>query len=154
MKQTKKVWQDGQLIEESELISELRKKVISDRNGLNELIKNSETNKDYFREITPFYETLPDISVRSFNCLARENCKTVQDIIDKIADGSILKVRNFGLKSYEEVVGLLKNAGFEVPEVDPNETLLEIAKENQAKWRKQKKEKEKRSHNYSYSYLG
>lgn len=136
------------LIEESELISELRKKVISDRNGLNELIKNSETNKDYFREIAPFYEVLPDISVRSLNCLARANCKTVQDIINKIADGSILKVRNFGLKSYEEVVGLLKNAGFTVPEVDPKETLLEIAKENQAKWRKQKKEKEEKAHNY------
>ena len=44
------------------------------------------------------------LSVRSFNCLARSGFLTVADVIKAIRDGSIIKVRNLGRKSLEEVI--------------------------------------------------
>ena len=49
-----------------------------------------------------------DLSVRSFNCLARADCHTVTDVMQKIRDGSIIKIRNFGPKCLEEVIEKVK----------------------------------------------
>ncbi len=43
-----------------------------------------------------------DLSVRSFNCLKRANINTVEDLISKTED-EMIKVRNLGRKSLEEV---------------------------------------------------
>lgn len=45
-----------------------------------------------------------ELSVRSFNCLARSGFLTVADVIKAIRDGSIIKVRNLGHKSLEEII--------------------------------------------------
>lgn len=45
-----------------------------------------------------------DLSVRSFNCLARAGFLTVADVIKAIRDESIIKVRNIGHKSLEEII--------------------------------------------------
>lgn len=45
-----------------------------------------------------------ELSVRSFNCLARSGFLTVGDVIKAIRDGSIIKVRNLGRKSLEEII--------------------------------------------------
>ena len=44
-----------------------------------------------------------DLSVRSFNCLKRANINTVADLISKTED-EMMKVRNLGRKSLEEVI--------------------------------------------------
>lgn len=51
-----------------------------------------------------------DLSVRSYNCLKRANINTVEDLIKK-SKGDMLKVRNLGLKSIEEVVAKLQSYG-------------------------------------------
>ena len=43
-----------------------------------------------------------DLSVRSFNCLKRAGINTVEDLINKSED-EMMKVRNLGRKSLEEV---------------------------------------------------
>jgi len=58
--------------------------------------------------------TLPieemDFSVRSYNCLKRANINTVEDLVNK-TKADMLKVRNLGLKSIEEVVQKLETYG-------------------------------------------
>ena len=51
-----------------------------------------------------------DLSVRSFNCLKRANINTVADLISKTED-EMMKVRNLGRKSLEEVIGKLEAMG-------------------------------------------
>jgi DNA-directed RNA polymerase subunit alpha len=52
-----------------------------------------------------------DLSVRSFNCLKRAGINTVEDLIGKSED-EMMKVRNLGKKSLEEVVAKLESLGF------------------------------------------
>ena len=51
-----------------------------------------------------------DLSVRSFNCLKRANINTVEDLISKTED-EMMKVRNLGRKSLEEVINKLARMG-------------------------------------------
>lgn len=51
-----------------------------------------------------------DLSVRSFNCLKRANINTVGDLISKTED-EMIKVRNLGRKSLEEVIHKLAMMG-------------------------------------------
>ncbi len=51
-----------------------------------------------------------ELSVRSFNCLKRAGINTVQELCDKTPD-EMMKVRNLGKKSLEEVLGKLKELG-------------------------------------------
>ena len=51
-----------------------------------------------------------DLSVRSFNCLKRANINTVEDLISKTGD-EMMKVRNLGRKSLEEVINKLAMMG-------------------------------------------
>ncbi len=51
-----------------------------------------------------------DLSVRSYNCLKRANIHTVEDLTRRTED-DMLKVRNLGRKSLEEVVKKLENLG-------------------------------------------
>ena len=51
-----------------------------------------------------------DLSVRSFNCLKRANINTVEDLVSKTQD-EMIKVRNLGRKSLEEVEHKLNQLG-------------------------------------------
>ena len=51
-----------------------------------------------------------DLSVRSFNCLKRANINTVEDLVSKTQD-EMIKVRNLGRKSLEEVMQKLAALG-------------------------------------------
>ena len=51
-----------------------------------------------------------ELSVRSFNCLKRAGINTVGELTDKTPD-DMMKVRNLGRKSLEEVLGKLKELG-------------------------------------------
>ena len=51
-----------------------------------------------------------DLSVRSYNCLKRAGINTVEDLTNRTED-DMVKVRNLGRKSLEEVVGKLQALG-------------------------------------------
>ena len=51
-----------------------------------------------------------DLSVRSYNCLKRANIHTVEDLTKKSED-DMLKVRNLGRKSLDEVIAKLNSYG-------------------------------------------
>ena len=52
-----------------------------------------------------------DLSVRSFNCLKRAGINNVADLIAKTED-EMMKVRNLGRKSLEEVINKLASLGY------------------------------------------
>ena len=71
------------------------------------VVEKSESHRDKILEMT--IEEL-DLSVRSFNCLKRANINTVEDLISK-TDEDMMKVRNLGRKSLEEVQNKLSMMG-------------------------------------------
>lgn len=58
-----------------------------------------------------------DLSVRSFNCLKRAGINTVADLINK-SEEDMMKVRNLGRKSLEEVVWKMASLGFNLRKDD------------------------------------
>ncbi len=60
-----------------------------------------------------------DLSVRSFNCLKRANINTVEDLISKTED-EMMKVRNLGRKSLEEVMNKLAAMGLSLAKEESN----------------------------------
>ena len=58
-----------------------------------------------------------DFSVRSFNCLKRANINTVQDLISRTAE-DMMKVRNMGKKSLDEVQNKLQSLGLSLASDD------------------------------------
>lgn len=54
-----------------------------------------------------------DLSVRSFNCLKRAGINTVKDLTDRSED-DMLKVRNLGRKSLDEVIHKLQSYGLDL----------------------------------------
>ncbi|MBR5223206.1 MAG: DNA-directed RNA polymerase subunit alpha [Clostridia bacterium] len=58
-----------------------------------------------------------DLSVRSFNCLKRAGINTVEDLINK-SEEDMMKVRNLGRKSLEEVIAKLNSFGFTLKKDD------------------------------------
>ncbi len=51
-----------------------------------------------------------ELSVRSFNCLQAAGIKTIRDLVQK-SEGEMLKYRNFGRKSLQEIKNILKEMG-------------------------------------------
>ena len=80
------------------------------------VVEKSETTRDKVLELT--IEEL-DLSVRSFNCLKRANINTVEDLISKTED-EMIKVRNLGRKSLEEVEHKLAMMGLSLASEDNN----------------------------------
>lgn len=72
------------------------------------MVEKSDKGKEKVLEMT--IEEL-DLSVRSFNCLKRAGINTVEDLISKTED-DMMKVRNLGRKSLEEVIYKLDSLGF------------------------------------------
>lgn len=58
-----------------------------------------------------------DLSVRSFNCLKRAGINTVEDLINK-SESDMMKVRNLGRKSLEEVIAKLGSFGYSLKNND------------------------------------
>ena len=80
------------------------------------VVEKAETQRDKVLELT--IEEL-DLSVRSFNCLKRANINTVEDLISKTED-EMMKVRNLGRKSLEEVINKLAMMGLSLAGEDNN----------------------------------
>lgn len=58
-----------------------------------------------------------ELSVRSFNCLKRAGINTVDDLINR-SEEDMLKVRNLGKKSFEEVKSKLNSLGLDLSPSD------------------------------------
>ena len=78
------------------------------------VVETTEKTQDKVLELT--IEEL-DLSVRSFNCLKRANINTVADLISKTEE-DMMKVRNLGRKSLEEVINKLAMMGLSLASED------------------------------------
>lgn len=78
------------------------------------MVEKSDSKKDKALEMS--VEEL-DLSVRSYNCLKRANINTVQELIDK-TDSEMMKVRNLGKKSLDEVKKKLAELDLSLKEDD------------------------------------
>ena len=76
------------------------------------MVEKDDKGKEKVLEMT--IEEL-DLSVRSFNCLKRAGINTVEDLINK-SEEDMMKVRNLGRKSLEEVINKLASLGFSLYE--------------------------------------
>ena len=122
-KLTLEVWTDG-TISAKEAVSLSAKILTRQLNhfvDLSEEVSNTEimdtqedTGKEKVLEMT--IEEL-DLSVRAFNCLKRAGVNTVADLINKSQD-EMMKVRNLGKKSLEEVLAKLDSLGFSLNKSD------------------------------------
>jgi len=118
-KLTMEVWTDGTvsakeaLSQAANLLNEHLKLFVdlSEEAGLAEvLVEHDEKGKEKILEMT--IEDL-DLSVRSFNCLKRAGINTVDDLINK-SEEEMMKVRNLGKKSFDEVKEKLQSLGFDL----------------------------------------
>jgi DNA-directed RNA polymerase subunit alpha len=116
-KLTLEVWTNG-TIKPEEAIS-FAAKIMSEHLSqfieLSEQAKNAEimVEKDDTKKEKVLETTIEemDLSVRSYNCLKRAGINTVEDLINKSED-EMMKVRNLGRKSLEEVIQKLESLGF------------------------------------------
>ena len=115
-KLTLEVWTDG-TFSGKEIIS-LAAKIMQDHISLfvnlSETIKGMDilvkTEDDKQQQILKMAIEEMDLSVRSYNCLKRANIHTVEDLTHKTED-DMLKVRNLGRKSLDEVIQKLESYG-------------------------------------------
>ena len=80
------------------------------------VVEKAETQRDKVMEMT--IDDM-DLSVRSYNCLKRANINTVEDLISKTEE-EMMKVRNLGRKSLEEVINKLAMMGLSLSSDDNN----------------------------------
>ncbi len=78
------------------------------------LVDRPEAKKEKVLEMT--IEEL-DMSVRSFNCLKRAGIDTVEDLTNRTEE-DMIKVRNLGKKSLEEVIQKLQSLGLSLKKID------------------------------------
>ena len=74
------------------------------------MVVKNDSGKEKVLEMT--IEEL-DLSVRSFNCLKRAQINTVEDLTNRTEE-DMMKVRNLGRKSLDEVVAKLNSLGFDL----------------------------------------
>ncbi|WP_138160075.1 DNA-directed RNA polymerase subunit alpha [Peptoniphilus catoniae] len=83
-------------------------------NDVSIMVEKEEDKKEKVLEMT--VEEL-DLSVRSFNCLKRANINTVDELMQKTQE-EMMKVRNLGKKSLEEVENKLAELGLSLRKED------------------------------------
>ena len=122
-KLTLEVWTNG-VINAQEAVS-LAAKVLTDHLNLfvdlsdkgkstEIMVEKDEGGEEKVLEMT--IEEL-DLSVRSFNCLKRAGINTVEDLINR-SEEDMMKVRNLGRKSLEEVIWKLASLGLSLRKED------------------------------------
>ena len=120
---TLEVWTNG-VITAKEAVSLSAKSLIehlklfvdlsAETNDVEIMVEKGENGKEKNLEKT--IEEL-DLSVRSYNCLKRAEINTVEDLTEKTEE-EMMKVRNLGRKSLEEVIQKLESLGFSLKRGD------------------------------------
>lgn len=100
------------LVEHLNLFDALR----DDESSVNVQVLVDQSDVDSTKLLDMTIEEL-DLSVRSFNCLKRAGINTVQDLVNK-SESDMMKVRNLGRKSLEEVIFKLQSLGYRLREDD------------------------------------
>ncbi len=67
-----------------------------------------------------------ELSVRSYNCLKNANIQTISELVQK-SDGEMLKTRNFGRKSLNEIKEILEEMGLHLGMKLEEEDLKQIS---------------------------
>jgi len=115
-KLTLEVWTDSTLTAQeavswaAKIMSDLLRHFIAlseDVSDKTTVVEKNESGRSKLLDMT--IEEL-DLSVRSFNCLKRAGINTVEDLISK-SEEDMMKVRNLGRKSLEEVMNKLSGMG-------------------------------------------
>lgn len=118
-KLTLEVWTDG-VISAKEAVSMAAKLLnehlnlfvnLSEDTGVDKILAEKD-NKSKEKVLEMTIEEL-DLSVRSFNCLKRAGINTVNDLLEK-SEEEMMKVRNLGKKSFDEVKEKLRSLGYEM----------------------------------------
>ncbi|MEG2038780.1 MAG: DNA-directed RNA polymerase subunit alpha, partial [Oscillospiraceae bacterium] len=122
-KLTLEVWTDGTISakEAVSLAAKILNRQLNHFVDLSEEVSNTEimdTKEDSGKEkvLEMTIEEL-DLSVRAFNCLKRAGVNNVSDLIGKSQE-DMMKVRNLGKKSLEEVIQKLQTLGFDLSATD------------------------------------
>ena len=119
------VWTDG-TIKPDEAVS-LAAKILTEHlalfinltehvQGVEIMVEKEEDKKEKILEMT--IEEL-DLSVRSYNCLKRAGINTVDELVQRNEE-EMMKVRNLGRKSLEEVIGKLEAMGLSLADEENN----------------------------------
>lgn len=122
-KLTLEVWTDGTLTPEE--ATSLGAKILTEHlnlfidltehvNDVKIMVEKEEDEKEKVLEMT--VEEL-DLSVRSYNCLKRAGINTVEELTQKTEE-DMMKVRNLGKKSLEEIQNKLAELGLSLKESD------------------------------------
>lgn len=123
-KLTLEVWTNGALTPE-EAIQESAKILISqfelftrmDNDDVVEILPREDDASGATEKILEMNIEDLDLSVRSYNCLKRASVNTVGDLAEKTED-DMMKVRNLGRKSLEEVIQKLESLGLSLKKED------------------------------------
>ena len=89
---------------------------LEDEDEIQDLTFAEEEENDTAKVMEMTIEEL-DLSVRSYNCLKRANINTVADLTEKTED-DMMKVRNLGRKSLEEVKKKLQELDLSLAEIE------------------------------------
>ena len=113
-KLTLEIWTSGEITPDeaaslaAKILTEHLSQFLTDRvQGVEILVEKEESKKEKIMEMN--IEDL-DLSVRSYNCLKRAGINTVEELVQKDED-EMMKVRNLGRKSLEEVQQKLAHLG-------------------------------------------
>ena len=119
------VWTDGSVRPEEAVskaagILVMHLKLFQNMDGLPEEVEEEESTfpeeeEDTSSKVLDMTIEDLDLSVRSFNCLKRANINTVADLTAKTEE-DMMKVRNLGRKSLEEVKKKLEDLGLSLME--------------------------------------
>ena len=122
-KLTIEVWTDGTvgandaLSQAASLLTEYLQLFVNlSDEKVSEPVLQDNTDGDHEKKLDTTIEEL-DLSVRSFNCLKRAGINTVADLISRSED-EMMKVRNLGRKSFDEVKEKLQSLGFDLSSDD------------------------------------
>lgn len=111
-KLTMEIWTDGSIIAQEAL--SLAAKILTEHLdifvNLTDEAKNAEIMVEKEEKMLEMTIEELDLSVRSYNCLKRAGINTVQELTNK-SEPEMIKVRNLGRKSLEEVKAKLHDLG-------------------------------------------
>jgi len=115
-KLTIEVWTDGSLkpYEALSLAAKIMTEHLELFIDLSEISKNTQVmvEKEESKKEKVLETSIEDLSARSFNCLKRAGISTVEDLTNK-TEADMMKVRNLGKKSLDEVTNKLHSLGLD-----------------------------------------
>lgn len=77
-----------------------------------ELAENGKARRDAILTAAGEPVAYLDLSVRAYNCLLRNGIKTVKEVIEYDENVGLMKLRNFGKGTYDEIIKKLARYGY------------------------------------------